>query len=178
MVKPLETVSTEVSAPVPNDSERHDAALPLMVGGFGPVKFASPMTASTVDEGTPAVQLAAVLHAVLEVPFHDVCPNVAKTGSSHAKATVIIFNFLIVFVCVRQHPGPTVAGAVRPSSNPRRSTTTADTRFTDSRSPCLPRWRCGGEEPACYERSQVPEKENVRALVGSRRHERSHNYCG
>ena len=173
----METVSTEVSAPVPNDSERHDTALPLMVGELGPVKFASPMTASTVDEGTPAVQLAAVLHAVPEVPFHDVCPNVAKTGSSHAKATVIIFNFLIVSVfSAKPRPDLSWCGAAEQQSK----------AFYDNRGHQIHRFTqpmpaalgCGWEEQACYERSQVPEKENVRALVGSRRHERSHNYCG
>lgn len=38
-----------------------------------PVKLASPIIASTVAVGTPLVQFAAVLHAVLDVPFQDVC---------------------------------------------------------------------------------------------------------
>ena len=41
----------------------------VKVGCFDPVKFASPSTASIVDEGMPFVQLAEVLQFVLEVPF-------------------------------------------------------------------------------------------------------------
>ena len=170
----METVSTEVSAPVPNDSERHDAALPLMVGELGPVKFASPMTASTVDEGTPAVQLAAVLHAVLVVPFHDVCPHVAKTGSSHAKATVISFNFLIVSVfSAKPRPDLSWCGA----AEQRSKASTNNRRTPDSRSTALPCW-VRKRKRACEERSEVAGKGNVRAPVGARRHERSQNYCG
>src|SRR5207248_2533944 len=38
-----------------------------------PVKFASPIIASTDEVGTPLVQLLELLHAVLEVPFQLVC---------------------------------------------------------------------------------------------------------
>jgi hypothetical protein len=40
------------------------------------------MMASTVAEGTPFVQLAALLQSVLYVPFQDVCPN---TGNAAKK---------------------------------------------------------------------------------------------
>ncbi len=44
-----------------------------IVGWLIPVKFASPIIASVVDDGTPAVQLLAVDQLVLVVPFQLVC---------------------------------------------------------------------------------------------------------
>ena len=44
----------------------------VIEGWFAPVKFASPMMASTVAVGTPAVQLAAWLQEVLVVPRQEV----------------------------------------------------------------------------------------------------------
>ena len=69
----LETVSVQVMAPVPSVSERQTPEAPLAVrlGWFVPVKLASPMMASTVAVGTPAVQFVAVPQVVLLVPFHD-----------------------------------------------------------------------------------------------------------
>src|SRR5690242_17668437 len=52
-------------------------AVDEMVGWLTPVKLASPIMASTVGVGTPAVQLAAVDQFVLVVPFQLVCADAA-----------------------------------------------------------------------------------------------------
>lgn len=49
------------------------------------MKFASPIIASTVEVGTPLVQLEAVLQFVLVVPFQDVC-EVAEPKAKTTKA--------------------------------------------------------------------------------------------
>jgi hypothetical protein len=58
------------------------------VGWKNPVKLASPMMASTVAVGTPAVQLLAVLHAVLVVPFQLVWQNAVNGRIARAAATI------------------------------------------------------------------------------------------
>lgn len=52
-------------------SARHAAAA-VMAGPKLPVKFVSPMTASTVDVGTPDVQLEAFDHTESAAPVHEV----------------------------------------------------------------------------------------------------------
>ena len=48
---------------------------------MAPVKFASPIIASVVEVGTPAVQLVAVAQLVLVVPFQLVCATAANDAS-------------------------------------------------------------------------------------------------
>ena len=71
-VIPLEIVRVETFVPVPSVSERQ-TEVELLLGWFAPVKLASPMMASRLAVGTPAVQLAKVPQVVLDVPFHEVC---------------------------------------------------------------------------------------------------------
>ena len=62
----------EVIVPFPMVSVLQAALVPVKIGWNAPVKLASPMMASIVDVGTPAVQFEAVCQLVLVVPFHDV----------------------------------------------------------------------------------------------------------
>ena len=58
-----------VDAMVPPIVSDRQEAVAVTSGCLLPVKLASPITASTVLDGTPLVQLAAVFQAVLVVPF-------------------------------------------------------------------------------------------------------------
>lgn len=82
-VKLVEIVRMEASVPAPSVSERH-TAVELMLGWLVPVKLTSPMMASIPAVGTPAVQFAAVLQAVLLVPFHEVCALAEPSTTSEA----------------------------------------------------------------------------------------------
>ena len=75
IVSALLMVRVDVTVP-PMVSDLHDAVA-VTSGCLLPVKLASPITASTVLDGTPLVQLAAVFQAVLFVPFQLVWQKMA-----------------------------------------------------------------------------------------------------
>jgi hypothetical protein len=60
------------------------------VGWKNPVKLASPITASTVAVGTPAVQLLTLFQDVLEVPFQLVWPIVKRGISKKADNNIFL----------------------------------------------------------------------------------------
>ncbi len=80
-VSPFPTLNVDALEPVPKVSDLHDE-LDVIDGWFVPVKFASPMIASVVADGTPFVQLEATFHAVLVVPVQDVCACAATAAMS------------------------------------------------------------------------------------------------
>ena len=63
------------------------AAVAEILGWNAPVKLASPMMASTLAVGTPVVQLAAVPHAVLVVPFQEVCAGAGDANKNRHPAS-------------------------------------------------------------------------------------------
>jgi hypothetical protein len=86
-----------------------------------PVKLASPTIASTVAVGTPLVQLAAVAHAVLEVPRQLVVWLLAAKAISVKKkaqsnlVTEILGEVIVLGCCsytFRAPPGNKVSGSV------------------------------------------------------------------
>jgi len=96
MVSVLFTVSVEaLLPPMVNDLQ---AAELLMVGCLVLVKFASPIIASTVAEGTPADQLAEFVHEVLYRPVQLVC---ALAVTVIAKTIKILKRVLINLLEIR-----------------------------------------------------------------------------
>ena len=103
------TVKIEGLFPFPSVKDLQEA-LPVVDGWFGPVKFASPMMASRVEIGTPAVQFAAALQSVLAVPFHEVWADAARATKDSARQRLlfqwpneyllIVISWIGVWVCL------------------------------------------------------------------------------
>jgi len=83
----LPTVSDDTFVP-PTVSDLQVAVADI-VGWLTPVKLASPIIASTVDVGTPAVQFDAVPQAVLVVPFQLVWADKIRLNRKSVTVNVI-----------------------------------------------------------------------------------------
>src|ERR1051326_8911170 len=92
----LSTFRLTARAPVPMVSDRQTERALLRSGCLDPVKLASPMTASVLAVGTPAVQLAGLLQSPLTAPVHDVVWAKAAQGPSRARRARVFENGFMV----------------------------------------------------------------------------------